>query len=102
MFSLFPLISNTLLGLSGASQTHTGTTDIFFFPISLAQLSPAREAFFVGVEEAFLTVFLSQGSVAVHRAQVQLSRKGFITGYQAAYRFWGAVRKPGLDAAEQK
>lgn len=34
--------------------------------------------------------------------QVRLSRKGFITQYQAAYRFWGAVREPGLDATQQK
>lgn len=34
--------------------------------------------------------------------QVRLSRKGFITQYQAVYRFWGPVREPGLDATQQK
>lgn len=42
--------------------------DIFFFSVSLVQLSLARAAFLVDVEEGFLTVFLSWDSVAVHGA----------------------------------
>lgn len=40
--------------------------------------------------------------VQLQSTQVQLSIKGFITQYQAAYRYLETVREPGLDATQQK
>lgn len=63
---------------------------ICFFSVSLVMLNPARAAFFAGVEEDFLTGFRSARVQlpSTEPTQVRLSREGFVTGYQTAYRFW--------------
>lgn len=76
---------------------------ICFFFVSLVMLSPARAAFFAGVEEDFLTGFRSARVQlpSTEPTQVRLSREGFVTGYQTAYRFWAqSENKLGCHTAE--
>lgn len=75
-----------------------GIADILF--LCVVQLSTDRAASFADVEGLSSLPFYHR--LQLQSPRVRLSRKGFITRYQAAYRFWGAVGEPGLHATQQK
>lgn len=96
--SLFPFINHPLQTFWIITDPHRHCGQSLL--VCVVQLSPDRAAFFAGVEEAFLTTFLSKASIAVHSSSVK-QRRIYYTVSGSLQIFGGSQRtRLGCHTAE--